>query len=77
VVVAAVADSEIADAAAARPRDAEQAFVRVAAERIMAERDATAALLAGAAVRVESVPARSLSAAVVARYLDVKERGEL
>jgi uncharacterized protein (DUF58 family) len=77
VVVAAVADSEIADAATARPRDAEEAFMRVAAERILAERDAAAARLAAAAVRVESVPAKGLSAALVARYLSVKERGEL
>ena len=77
VVVAAVADSEIADAARARPRDEEEAFVRVAAERILAERDAAARRLAGAGVRVESVSARALAAAVVGGYLEVKARGAL
>ncbi|HEX9242397.1 MAG TPA: DUF58 domain-containing protein [Anaeromyxobacter sp.] len=77
VLVAAVADSEIADAARARPRDAEEALVRAAAEAILDEREQAAARLASAGVRVESVPARELAAAVVARYADVKARGEL
>jgi uncharacterized protein (DUF58 family) len=77
VLVAAVADSEIADAARGLPEDAEGAYARVAAERILAEREAAAARLAGAGVRVESVPARELAAAVVGRYLEVKARGEL
>jgi uncharacterized protein (DUF58 family) len=77
VLVAAVADSEIADAARARPRDDAEAFARVAAERILAERETAAARLAAAGVRVESVPARDLAAAVVGGYLDVKARGAL
>jgi uncharacterized protein (DUF58 family) len=77
VLVAAVADSEIADAARARPRDAREAFVRAAAESIMEEREQAAARLLSSGVRVESVPARGLAAAVVARYADVKARGEL
>ena len=77
VVVAAVADSEIADAARARPRDAGEAYARLAAERILDEREAATARLAAAGVRVESVPARELAAAVVGRYLAVKARGEL
>jgi uncharacterized protein (DUF58 family) len=77
VLVAAVADSEIADAARARPRGAEEALVRVAAEAILEEREHAAARLAAAGVRVESVPARALTAAVVARYGEVKTRGEL
>jgi uncharacterized protein (DUF58 family) len=77
VVVAAVADSEIADAARARPRDEEEAFARVAAERILAERDAAARRLAAAGIRVESVPARALAAAMVGGYLEVKARGAL
>jgi uncharacterized protein (DUF58 family) len=77
VVVAAVADSEIADAARVRPRSAEEAYLRLAAERILDEREAATARLASAGVRVESVPARELVAAVVGRYLDVKGRGEL
>jgi uncharacterized protein (DUF58 family) len=77
VLVAAVADSEIADAARARPRDAEEALVRAAAEAILEEREQAAARLASAGVRVESVPARELAAAVVGRYADSKARGEL
>ena len=77
VLVAAVADSEIADAAAARPRDVEEAFVRTAAESILEERDHAARRLLSAGVRVESVPARELTAAMVGRYAEVKARGEL
>jgi uncharacterized protein (DUF58 family) len=77
VLVAAVSDSEVADAARARPRDEEEAFMRAAAERIGDERDAAAARLAAAGVAVTSVPASGLAAAVVGRYLEVKARGAL
>jgi uncharacterized protein (DUF58 family) len=77
VLVAAVADSEIADAARARPRDGGEALVRAAAEAILGEREQAATRLAAAGVRVESVPARELAAVVVARYADMKARGEL
>ena len=77
VLLAAVADSEIADAARAEPRDEADAYQRAAAERILDERDAAARRLAAAGVRVESVAARDLAAAVVGRYREVKERGEL
>jgi uncharacterized protein (DUF58 family) len=72
-----VADSEIAEVATSRPERAEDAFARVAAERILEERDLAAASLAAVGVRVESAPARSLVASVVNRYLEVKRRGEL
>jgi uncharacterized protein (DUF58 family) len=77
VLVAAVADSEVADVAASRPRDDDEAFARAAAERILEEREAAVHRLAATGVRVESVPARDLAAAVVARYARVKDRGEL
>jgi uncharacterized protein (DUF58 family) len=77
VELVAVADSEIAEVAAARPERADEAFARVAAERILAERDLAAASLAAAGVRVESAPARALVSSVVRRYLEVKRRGEL
>lgn len=77
VLVVAVADSEVADVAATRPRDDDEAFARAAAERILDERDAAVRRLAASGVRVESVPARDLAAAVVARYGEVKARGEL
>jgi uncharacterized protein (DUF58 family) len=77
VLVAAVADSEVADVAASRPGDDDEAFARAAAERILEEREAAVHRLAASGVRVESVPARELAAAVVARYADVKARGEL
>ncbi len=77
VLLLAVADSEIAEVAWSRPERTEEAFARVAAERILEERDLAAASLASVGVRVESAPARSLVAAVVNRYLEVKRRGEL
>jgi uncharacterized protein (DUF58 family) len=77
VLVAAVADSEVADAARLWPRDAGEAYVRAAAERIVVEREGAARRLAAAGVRVESVAARDLAAAVVGRYREVKERGDL
>ena len=69
--------SEISEVAGSRPERSEDAFARVAAERILDERDLAAASLASVGVRVESAPARSLVAAVVNRYLAVKRRGEL
>jgi uncharacterized protein (DUF58 family) len=77
LVLAAVADSEVALAAAARPAGVFDAYVRVAAERILEERERSVAALAAVGVRVESAPARGLVAAVVNRYLEVKRRGEL
>ncbi len=77
VLLAAAGDSEIAEAASSWPKNAEDAFARAAAERILDERDQAAAKLASAGVRVESAPARSLVAALVNRYLEVKRRGEL
>jgi uncharacterized protein (DUF58 family) len=77
VVVAAVGDSEIADAARATPRSADEAYVRVAARRILAEREAAALALTAAGVRVERCTAAGLAASTVGRYLEIKERGEL
>lgn len=77
ILVAAAEDSEIADAARVAPRSEEDAFVRVAAQRILAEREAAARELAAAGVRVESCDAAGLAAAAVGRYLEIKERGEL
>jgi uncharacterized protein (DUF58 family) len=77
VIIAAVADSELADAAAARPRHVHEAYLRVAAERILDEREVAARRLVGAGVRVESVGARELAAVLVGRYADLKARGEL
>jgi uncharacterized protein (DUF58 family) len=77
VVVAAVADSAVADVARARPDGEAAAFARAAAERILDERDAAARRLSAAGVHVTSVPASGLAAAVVGGYLAVKARGEL
>lgn len=77
VWIATVVDPDVAGAAAASPRDAEEAFVRAAAERLLAERERAALLLAGAGVRVERAPGSALAAAVVARYGEVKARGAL
>ncbi len=76
-LVAAVADSVVADTARAIPRTADEAYARLAAERILAERELAARRLAASGVRVESVPARELVAAVVGSYLEIKARGRL
>ena len=77
VLVVAVSDSAVAEAARRRPADEAEAFVRAAAERILDEREAAAHRLRAAGVAVASVPASALAAAVVARYLEVKRRGAL
>jgi uncharacterized protein (DUF58 family) len=77
VLVAAVDDPELAAAAAARPGDLDGALARVAAERLVEERDHAARRLAALGLRVEQVPARALAAAVLDAYLSVKARGEL
>jgi len=77
VLVAAPGDSEIAAAAEAVPRSAEEAWIRSAAERILAERDAAALRLAAAGVRVESCAAADLASSVVGRYLEIKGTGAL
>jgi uncharacterized protein (DUF58 family) len=77
VLLAAVSDSEVSQAARARPRHEEEAFVRAAAERLLGEREAAATRLAAAGLGVVDVPATRLAAAVVGRYLDAKARGAL
>jgi len=77
VLVVAVSDSAVAEAARARPAGEAEAFERAAAERILDEREAAARRLQAAGVAVASVPASGLAAAVVARYLEVKQRGAL
>jgi uncharacterized protein (DUF58 family) len=77
VLVAAVDDPELSAAAAARPRDLDGALARVAAERLLEEREHAARRLAAAGLRVARVPARALAAAVLESYLSVKARGEL
>jgi uncharacterized protein (DUF58 family) len=51
--------------------------MRAAAETILDEREQAARRLQGTGVRVESVPARELAAAVVGRYAEAKARGLL
>ncbi|MBK9517812.1 MAG: DUF58 domain-containing protein [Anaeromyxobacter sp.] len=77
VLVAAVSDPAVVEAAQARPRDQEAAFVRAAAERLLDEQEATSARLVAAGIAVTRVAAAGLAAAVVERYLDVKARGAL
>jgi uncharacterized protein (DUF58 family) len=76
-LVAAVADSVVADQARAAPRSEAEAYARLAAERILAERELAGARLAAAGVQVASVPAKELVAAVVGRYLAIKDQGRL
>jgi uncharacterized protein (DUF58 family) len=77
VLVAAPDDSAVAEVARAVPATVDAAFSRVAAQRILAERDAAVLRLAAAGVRVESCAAADLAAASVARYAEIKDRGEL
>ena len=77
LLLAAVADSAIADAARALPETEAEAYARLAAERILAERDLAARRLQAAGVEVASVPARDLVAAVVGGYLAAKASGRL
>jgi len=77
VRVVAVSDSEVSEVARARPAKEADAFARAAAEQILAEQERAALELAAAGVRVERVPARELTTAVVRRYLEVKRRGEV
>ncbi|HZY03219.1 MAG TPA: DUF58 domain-containing protein [Anaeromyxobacteraceae bacterium] len=77
MLLAAVADSAIADAARARPGTEAEAYARLAAERILAERDLAARRLQAAGVEVASVPARDLVAAAVGGYLAAKASGRL
>jgi uncharacterized protein (DUF58 family) len=77
VLVATPGDSEVAEAARSLPRTAEEAWIRTAAERILAERDAAAARLAGSGVTVESCAAADLAGSVVGRYLEIKATGAL
>ncbi len=76
-LVAAVADSVVADAARAAPSTESEAYAHIAAQRIVEERERAEARLRGAGVEVASVPAAGLVAAVVGRYLEVKARGTL
>jgi uncharacterized protein (DUF58 family) len=76
-IVAAVADSVIADRARASPRTEVEAYARLAAERILAERELARVRLEAAGVEVASVPARELAVEMVGRYFAIKERGRL
>ncbi len=77
VLVVAAADPALAAAASRRPADAEDAYARVAAERILAEREGALARLRAVGVGVESVPAHRLAAAAVGGYLAAKTSGRL
>jgi len=73
----AAADPELTAAATRRPRSAEDAYARVAAERILTERSLALRRLRSAGIRTDDVPADRLAAAAVARYLAAKESGRL
>jgi uncharacterized protein (DUF58 family) len=77
VVVAAISDAELIEAATTRPTTGSAARSRSVAERIVEEREAAARRLAAAGVAVVTAPGSGLAAAVVARYAAVKARGDL
>jgi len=78
VLLVAPADPALSSAAASRPSSVEDAFARVAAARILAEREAALARLRGTGVRVADVAAgQSASAAALTGYASAKASGRL
>ena len=77
VAVASIADPDLVEAASARPAGEADAFARAAAERILAEREHSERRLTAAGVTVIHAAGADLPAAVVTRYVAVKERGLL
>jgi len=77
VLLVAAADPTLSAARSSRPASADDAFARVAAKRILAEREAALFRLRGAGVRVADVPANRLAAAAVGGYVSAKASGRL
>ncbi|RMG19529.1 MAG: DUF58 domain-containing protein, partial [Deltaproteobacteria bacterium] len=76
-VVVTIADEALVAAAHRMPERAEEAWERIAAEQLVAERRAITRRLRSAGAWVVDVPASRLSAATVGAYLEVKARGAL
>lgn len=77
VVCAFMNDAAIENALAGEAADAKSAYAQGVALELLDERKAAAATLARLGVRVIDVPARDLTTALIDRYLQIKQRGEL
>ncbi|MCC7369784.1 MAG: DUF58 domain-containing protein [Chloroflexi bacterium] len=77
VAVVTVADPSLTGPAAREPRDAQQLYEQVVAQRLLDERRHVLASLSGQGVITLDLPADRLSAQVVATYLELKARGRL
>jgi uncharacterized protein (DUF58 family) len=77
VALVTVADPSITVPAAREPRDAQQLYEKVVAQRLLAERQQILTMLSGRGIITLDLPAHQLSAQVVATYLELKARGRL
>jgi uncharacterized protein (DUF58 family) len=77
VAVVTVADPSISVPAAREPRDSQQLYEKVVAQRLLAERQQVLTMLNGRGIITLDLPAHQLSAQVVATYLELKARGRL
>lgn len=77
VAVVTVADPSLTAPAERTPRDAQELYEQVVAQRLLAERRQVLAALGGRGIITLDLPADRLSAQVVATYLELKARGRL
>ena len=77
VALVTVADPAITAPATRAPRDAQELYEKVVAQRLLAERRQVLAMLGGRGVITLDLPADRLSAQVVATYLELKARGRI
>jgi uncharacterized protein (DUF58 family) len=77
VALVTVADPSITTPAIRDPRDAQELYEKVVAQRLLAERRRVLAMLGGRGIITLDLPADRLSAQVVATYLELKARGRL
>jgi uncharacterized protein (DUF58 family) len=77
VALVTVADPALTVPANRDPRDAQELYEKVVAQRLLAERRQVLSMLAGRGVITLDLPADRLSAQVVATYLELKSRGRI
>ena len=77
VALVTVSDPSLTGPATRHPRDAQQLYEQVVAQRLLAERRQVLANLSGHGIITLDLPADRLSAQVVATYLELKARGRL
>jgi uncharacterized protein (DUF58 family) len=77
VAVVTVADPSVTVPAAREPKDAQELYEQVVAQRLLAERRQVLAMLSGRGIITLDLPAHQVSAQVVATYLELKARGRL